>query len=52
MPAFVVFSDATLREMAGRKPLTEQAFLDIKGVGRQKFEEYFDSFTETIRTFD
>ena len=52
VPAFVVFSDATLREMAGRKPLTEQAFLDIKGVGRQKFEEYFDSFTETIRTFD
>lgn len=52
VPAFAVFSDATLREMAGQRPLTEQAFLDIKGVGRQKLGEYFDRFVDIIRTFD
>lgn len=50
VPAFVVFSDATLREMALHKPKTERAFLNIKGVGRQKLDEYFDSFVETIIT--
>ena len=51
LPAFVVFSDATLREMALHQPKTERAFLNIKGVGRQKLDEYFDSFVETIITF-
>ena len=52
VPAFVVFSDATLREMALHKPKTERSFLNIKGVGRQKLDDYYDSFVETIIAFN
>jgi ATP-dependent DNA helicase RecQ len=40
VPAYVVFSDATLLMMAERRPLTEGEMLGISGVGPKKLEQY------------
>ena len=45
VPAYVVFTDRALREMAGLLPTTEQELLEVSGVGRAKCERYgFDFF--------
>ncbi len=49
VPAYVVFNDATLREMAQRRPTTEGEFLGISGVGTAKLETYGPVFLDAIR---
>jgi ATP-dependent DNA helicase RecQ len=48
VPAYVVFSDATLAEMAARKPRTETELLEIGGVGQTKLARYGDAFLDVI----
>ncbi len=48
VPAYVVFSDATLAEMAARKPGTYVELLAVNGVGQTKLERYGDAFLEAI----
>jgi len=48
VPPYVVFSDATLRELAARKPTTLSAFRAIGGVGDVKLERYGRIFLEAI----
>jgi len=50
VPPYVVFSDATLREFAARKPQTLSAFRQIGGVGDVKLERYGETFLEAIRS--
>ncbi len=52
VPAFVVFSDATLRGLAAAKPTGPQAMLRVSGVGPAKLERYGETFLATIREFD
>ena len=40
VPAFVVFTDATLQLIAEHKPRTPEALLRISGIGRSKVEKY------------
>jgi DNA helicase-2/ATP-dependent DNA helicase PcrA len=40
MPAFVVFTDATLMALAEAMPRTEREFLAIPGIGRSKLQRY------------
>jgi ATP-dependent DNA helicase RecQ len=49
VPPYVVFSDATLRDLATRKPSTPAAFRQIGGVGDVKLERYGEVFLEAIR---
>jgi ATP-dependent DNA helicase RecQ len=49
VPAYVVFSDATLREMAERRPTTEVDLLDVSGVGPAKLARYGDAFLALLR---
>ncbi len=51
VPAYVVFSDATLVEMAARKPQTHAEMLAISGVGTTKLERYGDLFLGVIGRF-
>ena len=44
VPAYVVFSDATLLQMAERQPRTVAELMGITGVGPKKLEQYGDSF--------
>lgn len=51
VPAYVVFSDATLRDMATKKPQDEQEFLDVSGVGEFKLKKYGKIFLNKIAQF-
>jgi ATP-dependent DNA helicase RecQ len=48
VPAYVVFSDATLREMAATKPMTDAEMLAVSGVGQKKLETYGSAFLDVI----
>ncbi len=48
VPAYVVFSDATLAEMLERRPSTPAELLDISGVGPKKLETYGEVFLSAI----
>ena len=51
VPAFVIFSDATLAEMCRVMPTTEAEFLSVSGVGANKLEKYGDAFLRVIRKY-
>jgi len=44
VPPYVIFHDATLREMARLRPTSKAALLDVKGVGARKAAELGDAF--------
>jgi ATP-dependent DNA helicase RecQ len=48
VPAYIVFSDAVLRQMAARLPRTRADLLEIPGVGPVKLERYGAAFLEEI----
>lgn len=48
VPAYIVFSDSTLKEMALRKPTSLQEMETIGGVGTIKLEKYGQKFLDTI----
>jgi ATP-dependent DNA helicase RecQ len=51
VPAFVIFSDATLRQLETERPTNEEEFLKIDGVGKVKLEKYGDAFINAIIEF-
>ena len=48
VPAYVVFGDATLLEMAARRPTNDEQLLEITGVGRHKLARYGPAFLGVI----
>jgi ATP-dependent DNA helicase RecQ len=48
-PAYCVFSDRTLIEIARRHPTTEDEFLSVSGVGPAKLEKFGDAFLRVLR---
>lgn len=48
IPAYMVFSDATLHDMARKRPQTEREMLDVKGVGEFKLKRYGEAFLQRI----
>ncbi|MDR3305164.1 MAG: DNA helicase RecQ [Clostridiales Family XIII bacterium] len=51
VPAFVIFTDAALRDMCRRRPAGEEEFLAVSGVGAQKLSRYGAEFIAAIREF-
>ena len=51
VPAFFIFSDATLRAIAQSKPKSELEFANIKGVGAYKLENFAEPFLSAIKSF-
>ncbi len=49
LPPYVIFHDATLREMVARRPQTLAQFADIRGVGEGKLLRYGQQFIDTLR---
>ena len=49
VPPYLVFSDASLRDMARLKPRTREALLEVKGVGEWKSETFGERFLTVIR---
>ncbi|MEO7084504.1 MAG: ATP-dependent DNA helicase RecQ [Gemmatimonadaceae bacterium] len=52
VPAYVVFPDRTLGEMAVRRPTTANALGQIRGVGPVKLEKYGERFLDVLRSSD
>ena len=52
VPAYVVFADRTLIEMAVRRPRSPYALGEIRGVGPAKIEKYGDRFLALLRDAD
>jgi ATP-dependent DNA helicase RecQ len=48
LPPYVIFHDATLKQMAEVRPMTEVDLLSINGVGEAKLERYGQEFLEVI----
>ena len=48
VPAYVIFTDKTLEDMAQRRPATLEAFERVKGVGKSKLEKFADEFMAVI----
>lgn len=49
LPAFCVFTDATLMAIAEARPGDERALLAIAGVGRSKADKYAEAVLEILR---
>ena len=52
VPAYIVFSDRTLAEMALRRPTSLAAMAGVRGVGEMKLERYGEEFLAVIRSSD
>jgi ATP-dependent DNA helicase RecQ len=51
VPAYVLFSDATLRDMARVRPGSPNALLGIRGIGERKLADLGERFLEIIETY-
>ena len=51
VPAYLIFSDASLTDMCKKLPKTPEEFLDVSGVGKVKLAQYGEQFLEVIRRF-
>lgn len=51
IPAYLIFNDATLKEMEKERPMTDEDFIQINGVGRQKMQNYGYRFIKEIIAF-
>ena len=49
LPPYVIFHDATLRELAQKRPATLDQFARIRGIGEAKLSRYGERFIEAIR---
>ena len=52
VPAYVVFSNATLADMAVKRPENRDEFLDVSGVGEYKAARYGRAFLKAIREWE
>ncbi|MFH1614289.1 MAG: RQC domain-containing protein [Planctomycetota bacterium] len=51
IPAYIVFDDAALRDMARRRPSTPESFLEVKGVGEKKCRQYGEVVLAAIKDY-
>ena len=51
MPPYMIFSDASLADMAKRQPVTREEFALVNGVGDKKLERFWRPFVKAIVTF-
>jgi ATP-dependent DNA helicase RecQ len=51
LPAYIVFGDASLRDMARKRPSTPSAFLSVFGVGETKLNQYGGVMLDAIRQY-
>lgn len=49
IPAYLVFSNATLQDMAAKAPTTMDEFLSVSGVGKYKADRYAAEFLAEVR---
>ena len=50
VPAFMICSDRTLRDMARKRPTDEEQMLEVVGIGRAKYGSFGQQFIDAIRS--
>ena len=51
IPAYVVFTDATLVDMCRLKPKTQEEFMEVSGVGQAKSQRYGEFSSQSLQNF-
>jgi ATP-dependent DNA helicase RecQ len=51
VPPYIIFGDKALRDMASKRPQTDEDFLSISGVGDKKLAKFGELFMGAIRDF-
>ncbi len=51
VPAFVIFGDVTLRDMARARPASREAMLNVRGVGQKKLEDLGERFLDRMASY-
>ncbi len=51
VPAYVIFHDSVLDAMARQRPVTNEAFAELSGVGQHKLDKYAADFTAVIKQY-
>lgn len=51
IPAYLVFNDATLKEIEAERPMSDEEFLNISGVGQRKLDVYGTAFINEVKAF-
>lgn len=51
VPAYIIFSDATLTDMCKKLPMTSEEFLTVSGVGKTKLAQYGEIFLDKINNY-
>jgi len=51
IPAYLVFNDATLKDIEQNRPMSDEEFLEISGVGQRKLEVYGTQFINEVIAF-
>jgi len=51
VPPYVIFTDTTLEDMSRLRPTTQQAFMNVSGVGERKMQLFGKRFLEEIARF-
>ena len=51
VPAYIIFSDSTLRDICVKRPVNETELLDCAGIGRSKSERYGKAITAAVKAF-
>ena len=52
VPPFIIFTNATLRDMANKRPHTRREMLRVEGVGEGKMERYGSAFIREIEAYE
>src|SRR4029079_1121279 len=48
VPAYIVFGDATLRDMARQRPTSLEKLLEVRGVGQKKLADFGQQFVDCV----
>ena len=48
VPAYIIFSDKTLKHLANDKPFDKESMLEVNGVGEKKFNSFGEDFLNII----
>ncbi|MBL7072623.1 MAG: DNA helicase RecQ [Candidatus Omnitrophica bacterium] len=51
VPAYIIFSDKTLRDIAAKKPETIEKFAEMYGVGENKLKSYAEIFIQVVKNY-
>ncbi len=51
VPPYIIFSDKTLKELSTFLPTTQDAMLEINGIGKVKYDKYGERFMEIVRAY-